>query len=57
MNGQSAVTSNAEEKGKGGTEVVVCLSCLQEVEVEMIAFGFGHIAFCPNCKHLAHNGD
>jgi hypothetical protein len=36
---------------------VVCYHCGKEVEVKMIVFGYGRIAICPICRHLAYNGD
>lgn len=40
--------------------IVVCILCNENVEVKLIPFGFGHIAFCPKGeqsgrKHLAYN--
>ncbi len=35
---------------------VICLSCKEEVEVELKDYGNGHIATCPVCHQLAYNG-
>ncbi len=35
---------------------VICLSCRKEVKVELISYGHGYIAKCPECGKLAYNG-
>ena len=42
-------TENPEKKE------VICLSCKEKVVVELVAYGYGHIATCPKCKELAYN--
>ena len=34
-----------------------CVSCYALVAINLITFGFGHIARCPICGGLAYNGD
>lgn len=34
---------------------LVCLSCKEEVKVELVSYGDGHIAVCPICHKLACN--
>ncbi len=36
-------------------KTVKCLSCGLMVIVNLIAYGFGHIATCPKCGELALN--
>jgi hypothetical protein len=35
---------------------IVCLTCRKQVKAKIIAFGFGAIGICPECKKLAYNG-
>lgn len=35
---------------------VICVSCKEKVEVELVPYGGGHIATCPKCNKLAYNG-
>lgn len=41
---------------KTETEKIKCLTCGEEVEVELMNYGYGHIARCPKCDKLAYNG-
>ncbi len=38
-----------------GKRFVVCVTCKKEVEVELVRYGYSHIAICPLCKKLAYN--
>jgi len=35
---------------------VKCLTCSKTVTVELLPYGAGCIAKCPECKHLAYVG-
>ncbi len=41
----------------GTYKTVICLSCIKEVEVELIPFGGKNAATCPLCGKLAYSGD
>lgn len=41
----------------GTYKTVTCRTCTKEVRVELIPYGCGHVAVCPECKKLAYNGD
>lgn len=57
MTNFNELNKSVEKENKENTKEVKCISCFKIVKVELVPYGRGHVANCPDCGKLAYNGE